>query len=104
MTHAGAYVLQSNHSTSPYSAPEQWAERWRGSLRRYQPEGFDGRSLALGLTTSGAECVASWAPDARVVKAFNHVYAEVLSSPKALSRGVTLFVCGDDRDARRASR
>ena len=64
------------------------------------PEGPDGRSLAVGLTTSGAEHVAKWAPDARVVKAFNHVYAEVLSSPEALARGVTLFVCGDDADAR----
>ena len=64
------------------------------------PEGSDGRSLAVGLTTSGAEQVASWAPDARVVKAFNHVYAEVLSSPAALARGVTLFVCGDDPNAR----
>ena len=64
------------------------------------PEGTDGRSLAVGLTTSGAEHVAKWAPDARVVKAFNHVYAEVLSSPEALARGVTLFVCGDDPNAR----
>jgi predicted dinucleotide-binding enzyme len=64
------------------------------------PEGTDGRSLAVGLTTSGAEHVAKWAPDARVVKAFNHVYAEVLSSPEALARGVTLFVCGDDTNAR----
>ena len=64
------------------------------------PEGADGRSLAVGLTTSGAEHVAKWAPGARVVKAFNHVYAEVLSSPEALARGVTLFVCGDDPNAR----
>ena len=64
------------------------------------PEGTDGRSLAVGLTTSGAEHVAKWAPDARVVKAFNHVYAEVLSSPEALARGVTVFVCGDDANAR----
>jgi predicted dinucleotide-binding enzyme len=64
------------------------------------PEGTDGRSLAVGLTTSGAEHVATWAPDARVVKAFNHVYAEVLSSREALARGVTVFVCGDDGNAR----
>jgi len=64
------------------------------------PEGGDGRSLAVGLTTSGAECVATWAGDARVVKAFNHVYAEVLSSAEALARGVTVFVCGDDPLAR----
>jgi 8-hydroxy-5-deazaflavin:NADPH oxidoreductase len=36
----------------------------------------------------------------RVVKAFNYVYAEVLSSEEALARGVTLFVSGDDPVAR----
>lgn len=41
-----------------------------------------------------------WAPDARVVKLFNHVYAEVLSSPETLAHGVTIFVCGDDSAAR----
>lgn len=66
------------------------------------PEAPVGRSLAVGLTTSGAEHVAAWAGDARVVKAFNHVYAEVLSSAEALARGVTVFACGDDADARRA--
>src|SRR4051812_37898315 len=65
------------------------------------PECADGRSLAVGLTMSGAEHVAAWAGDARVVKAFNHIYAEVLSSPETLARGVSVFVCGDDPAARR---
>lgn len=64
------------------------------------PESADGRSLALGLTTSGAEQVARWAIGARIVKAFNHVYAEVLSSPAAMRTPVTLFVAGDDPAAK----
>jgi len=54
----------------------------------------------VGLTTSGAEHAARWASGARVVKAFNHVYAEVLSSPEAMSTAVTLFIAGDDHDAK----
>jgi predicted dinucleotide-binding enzyme len=65
------------------------------------PEGTDGRSLAVGLTTSGAEHVATWASDARVVKAFNHVYAEVLSSAEAMRGTPTLFLAGDDAPAKR---
>ena len=64
------------------------------------PECADGRTLAVGLTTSGAEHVAAWAGDARVVKAFNHVYAEILSAADGLARGATVFVCGDDSAAR----
>lgn len=65
------------------------------------PEGDDGRSLAVGLATSGAEQIAAWAGDARVVKAFNHVYAEVLSSPEAMREAPTLFLASDDAPAKR---
>jgi predicted dinucleotide-binding enzyme len=66
------------------------------------PETEDGRSLAVGHSTSGAELIAGWAPTARVVKAFNHVYAEVVAAPVDLRRNVSVFVCGDDGDARAA--
>jgi predicted dinucleotide-binding enzyme len=60
------------------------------------PEGADGRSLAVGYSTSGAEEIARAAPGARVVKALNHVYAELLDA-----RGATIVtvLCGDDADA-----
>lgn len=67
------------------------------------PETPDGRSLALGHSTSGAEIIASRAPGAKVVKAFNYVYAELLSDPEALARvQPSIFLCGDDVGARRA--
>ena len=58
-------------------------------------------TLAVGHTTSGAEEIARWAPDARVVKAFNHSYAEVLDEGPAFSGGVaSVLFCGDDRAAK----
>jgi len=60
------------------------------------PEASDGRSLAVGFTTSGAEEIGRAAPGARVVKALNHVYAELLNAPGAT---ITTVLCGDDADA-----
>lgn len=59
------------------------------------PETPDGRGLAVGFSTSGAEEIALRAPGAVVVKAFNHVYAEVLDDPAARN-GSSVLVCGDD--------
>jgi predicted dinucleotide-binding enzyme len=68
------------------------------------PEAPDGRSLAVGLTTSGAELLQEWAPDARVVKAFNHVYAPLLDEGPEFGAGrASVFLCGDDADARRTT-
>jgi 8-hydroxy-5-deazaflavin:NADPH oxidoreductase len=66
------------------------------------PERSDGRGLAIGHTTSGAEEIARRAPGARVVKALNHVYAEVLDALEPGEPGPTAFYCGDDPDAKAA--
>ena len=64
------------------------------------PESEDGRSLVVGLRDSGAETIARAAAGARVVKALNHVYAEVLDAgPCFDGRPATAFLCGDHRDA-----
>ena len=64
------------------------------------PETPDGRALALGHSISGAEILASRAPGAHVVKAFNYVYAELLRDPKALAEvAPSIFLCGDDDEA-----
>ncbi|MGD9692817.1 MAG: NADPH-dependent F420 reductase [Phycisphaerales bacterium] len=59
------------------------------------------RELARGYDTSGGELVASWAQDARVVKAFNTVGVEVMADPAYEADRAAIPVCGDDEEARR---
>ena len=58
--------------------------------------------LALGHTTSAAEEIAKMAPGAKVVKAFNSVFADIYHSESRLfgSRMPTMFYCGDDEGAK----
>ena len=57
-------------------------------------------SLAVGLTTSAAEEVASTIPGAKVVKAFNTVFAQVLGQlPDKNGARVQVFYAGDDESA-----
>jgi NADPH-dependent F420 reductase len=56
--------------------------------------------LALGLTTSGAEQVASWAGGAAVVKAFNSTGAGNMLNPDYAGQKPTMFICGDDAGAK----
>lgn len=63
-------------------------------------ETFSG--LTHGHETSAAELVATWAPRARVVKAFNTVGAKVMADPKFGEQAATLFYCGDDAEAKQA--
>jgi predicted dinucleotide-binding enzyme len=58
--------------------------------------------LELGTTSSGAEAVASWAPGARVVKAFNTVGFNVMADPKFGGAAAVLFYCGDDDGAKQS--
>lgn len=60
------------------------------------PETLDGRAPLIGHTSSGAEEIAKKAVDAKVVKAFNHVYAEVLDEGPVFSdQNASVFYCGD---------
>ena len=59
-----------------------------------------GFSLTLGHATSGAEQVAAWAPGARVVKAFNTTGYGNMANPRYPEGPVTMFICGDDAEAR----
>jgi predicted dinucleotide-binding enzyme len=56
--------------------------------------------LALGCTTSGAEELQKKVPKAKVVKAFNTVFAQNMSTGKAKGEALTLFVAGDDKAAK----
>ena len=71
---------------------------WEGRtlLDATNPSTPDGRELVLGHATSGAEEIARAVPEARVVKAFNHVYAQLLDEDVRFGAlSPTVFYCGD---------
>lgn len=57
--------------------------------------------LALGHTTSGAEELQQDVPDAKVVKAFNTVFAENMTEGHVGTEELTLLAAGDDEEAKR---
>ncbi len=61
--------------------------------------GPDGR-LAVGFTTSGAEQLQKKAPRARVVKAFNTIFARQMDTGREGDQQLTAFVAGDDAAAK----
>ena len=58
--------------------------------------------LAIGFTTSGAEELQRALPRANVVKAFNTVFAQHMSTGKLNGEVLTAFVAGDNGAARMA--
>lgn len=58
--------------------------------------GFEG-----DLTKSGAEQVQEWAPKANVVKAFNTVFAQNMSTGKVKNAPLSLLVASDQGDAKK---
>ncbi len=59
----------------------------------------DFAGLRLGHTTSAAEEIQKAAPSAKVVKAFNTVFAGLFSAPVAQTQAVPVFVAGNDEAA-----
>jgi hypothetical protein len=62
--------------------------------------GPDGLALDRGFTTSGGETVASWLPQARIVKTLNQVGAEIMATATTLAARPIMFVAGDDADTK----
>jgi 8-hydroxy-5-deazaflavin:NADPH oxidoreductase len=58
-------------------------------------------NLAVGFTTSGAEEVQKKVPRAKVVKAFNTVFAANMDRGEVSGEKLTVFAAGDDEDAKR---
>jgi 8-hydroxy-5-deazaflavin:NADPH oxidoreductase len=63
----------------------------------------DYSGLTIGHTTSAAEEIQKLAPNAKVVKAFNTIFASVLQAAgKAAGKPATVFIAGDDAEANKA--
>ena len=60
----------------------------------------DLKGLQLGFTTSAAEQIANWVPEAKVVKAFNTVSDAAMADPCFREQPATMFYCGDDEAAK----
>jgi len=58
-------------------------------------------NLAVGFTTSGAEELQKKLPKARVVKAFNTVFAQHMESGRLGDKPLTAFVAADDAGAKK---
>jgi predicted dinucleotide-binding enzyme len=56
--------------------------------------------LGLGFSTSGAEELQKKAPNAKVVKAFNTVFAQNMATGQVKGEALTCFVAGDDAVAK----
>jgi NADPH-dependent F420 reductase len=60
----------------------------------------DFKGLTIGHTTSSAEEIQKVAPTAKVVKAFNTIFAELLPTEARKGRTVQVFIAGDDEAAK----
>lgn len=64
------------------------------------PISADYKSLVIGHTTSAAEEIQALAPQARVVKAFNTIFAQLLSVEAHQNKTLQVFVASDDDAAK----
>jgi NADPH-dependent F420 reductase len=62
----------------------------------------DYSGLALGFTTSAAEEIEKLSPGAKVVKAFNTVFASVFAgqNPEIKGKKISVFYASDDKEAK----
>ena len=60
----------------------------------------DEMRLAMGYSTSGAEELQKCLPGARVVKAFNTVFAQHMDTGRLADKQLTAFIAGDDAVAK----
>lgn len=66
------------------------------------PVKADYSGLSVGHTTSAAEEIQAAAPGAKVVKAFNTIFAGLFGLPPSQTAGVPVFVAGNDEAAVKA--
>jgi len=56
----------------------------------------DFMGLTIGHSTSAAEQIAVWAPQAKVVKVFNHNFSQAVPEPRYDDMRAAAFYCGND--------
>lgn len=66
------------------------------------PVTADFQGLVVGHTTSAAEELQKLVPGARVVKAFNTIFAGLLSAEGRKGKALQTFIAGDDANAKAA--
>ena len=64
------------------------------------PITVDYMGLTVGHSTSAAEEIQKLVPNAKVVKAFNTIFAELLPTESRKGRKVQVFIAGDDERAK----
>lgn len=64
------------------------------------PISADYKELTIGHTTSAAEEIQKLAPQARVVKAFNTIFAQLLAPESRTGKTLQVFVASDDAAAK----
>lgn len=64
------------------------------------PISADFKELVIGHTTSAAEEIQKLAPQARVVKAFNTIFAQLLAPEARQGKNLQVFIAGDDAAAK----
>jgi len=75
-------------------------ERAKGKVLVDVTNPLGGDSLAIGFTTSAAEELQKKAPGAKVVKAFNTIFAQNMDSGRVKNEKITLLASGDDAQAK----
>ncbi len=63
------------------------------------PISADYKELVVGHTTSAAEEIQAAAPKAKVVKAFNTIFANLIAADARQGKALQVFVAGNDADA-----
>jgi NADPH-dependent F420 reductase len=63
------------------------------------PISADYKTLTIGHTTSAAEEIQALAPKAKVVKAFNTIFAQLLTPEGRKGKALQVLVAGDDAEA-----
>jgi 8-hydroxy-5-deazaflavin:NADPH oxidoreductase len=96
---ADAILLATPWSTAQVALAECGSLAGKVVMDATNPLGPDFK-LTLGHTDSGGEQVQRWAPEARVVKAFNTTGFNIMDDPIVGGRHAVMFVAGDDPSAK----